>query len=91
MGKLPLNLTLGDPLALMKKLPRFGDPIELDGLLVVFLCISFHDIIKCRMLDTIKIHFLGFVIVQVVDWENTDPTTKQVLQLGNPTLNVTSM
>jgi hypothetical protein len=32
-----------------------------------------------------------FVIVQVVGWEKPDPTTKQVLQLGNPTPNVTSM
>jgi hypothetical protein len=34
---------------------------------------------------------VGLVIVQVVGWENPDPTTKQVLQLGNPTPNVTSM
>jgi hypothetical protein len=31
------------------------------------------------------------VIAQVVGWENPDPTTKKVLQLGNPTPNVTSM
>jgi hypothetical protein len=33
----------------------------------------------------------GVVIAQVVGWEKPDPTTKQVLQLGNPTPNVTSM
>jgi hypothetical protein len=31
------------------------------------------------------------IIAQVVGWEKPDPTTKQVLQLGNPTPNVTSM
>jgi hypothetical protein len=31
------------------------------------------------------------VIVQVVGWEKPDPTTEQVLQLGNPTPNVTLM
>jgi hypothetical protein len=31
------------------------------------------------------------VILQVVGWEKTKPTTKQVLQLGNPTPNVTLM
>jgi hypothetical protein len=31
------------------------------------------------------------VIAQVVGWENPDPTMEQVLQLGNPTPNVTSM
>jgi hypothetical protein len=33
----------------------------------------------------------SIVIAQVVGWENPNPTTKQVLQLGNPTPNVTSM
>jgi hypothetical protein len=31
------------------------------------------------------------VIAQVVGWAKPDPTTKQVLKLGNPTPNVTSM
>jgi hypothetical protein len=31
------------------------------------------------------------VIAQVVGLKNTEPTTNQVLQLGNPTPNVTSM
>ena len=33
MGKLLLNLTYGEPLSLMKKLPFFDGPIELDVLL----------------------------------------------------------
>jgi hypothetical protein len=34
---------------------------------------------------------ISLVIVQSVGWEKSDPTTKQVLQLGDPTPNVTSM
>jgi hypothetical protein len=34
---------------------------------------------------------IGTVIAQVVGWAKPDPTTRQVLQLGNPTPNVTSM
>jgi hypothetical protein len=33
----------------------------------------------------------GIVIAQFVGWENHDPTTNQVIYLGNPTHNVTSM
>jgi hypothetical protein len=33
----------------------------------------------------------GLVIAQVVGWENPDPTTKKVIQLGKPTPNVTLM
>jgi hypothetical protein len=36
-------------------------------------------------------HKVGPVIAQVVGWENPEPPTKQVLKLGNPTPNVTSM
>jgi hypothetical protein len=34
---------------------------------------------------------MGSVIAQVVGWAKPNPTTKKVLQLGNPTPNVTSM
>jgi hypothetical protein len=34
---------------------------------------------------------IGLVIAQVVGWVKSDPTIKQVLQLGNPTTNVISM
>jgi hypothetical protein len=34
---------------------------------------------------------VGLVIAQFVGWENPDPTTRKVIQLGNPTPNVTSM
>jgi hypothetical protein len=46
MGKLLLNLTPGEPLALMKKLPCFDDPIELDVLLVGALHLGVHDLIN---------------------------------------------
>jgi hypothetical protein len=46
MRKLLLNLTPGEPLALMKKLPCFDDPIEFDSLLVGVLCLGVHDLIK---------------------------------------------
>jgi hypothetical protein len=38
-----------------------------------------------------SLYDMVFVIAQVVGWENPDPTMEQVLQLGNPTPNVTSM
>jgi hypothetical protein len=43
MGKLLLNLTPSEPLALVKKLPCFDDPVELDVLLSGALCLGVHD------------------------------------------------
>jgi hypothetical protein len=57
MGKLLLNLTPGEPLALMKKLPCFDDPIELDVLLVGALHLEVHDPINCRMFNAFEIEF----------------------------------
>jgi hypothetical protein len=57
MGKLLLNLTPGEPLSLMKKLPCFDDPIELDGLLVGVLCLGVHDLINCHLFDAFRIEF----------------------------------
>jgi hypothetical protein len=57
MRKLLLNLTPGEPLALMKKLPCFDDPIEFDSLLVGVLCLGVHDLINCHMFDAGRIEF----------------------------------
>jgi hypothetical protein len=55
MGKLLLNLTLGEPLAMMKKLPYFDDPIVLDVLLASALHLGFHDPINCFMFNVVRI------------------------------------
>jgi hypothetical protein len=59
MGKLLLNMTLGEPLALMKKFLCFDDPIELDGLLESVLCFGVHDLINFFLVDAVRIEFLG--------------------------------
>jgi hypothetical protein len=43
MGKLLLNMTPGEPLALVNKLPYVNNPIELYFLLTSALFISVHD------------------------------------------------
>jgi hypothetical protein len=64
MGKLLLNLTPGEPLALMKKLPCFDDPIELDVLLVGALHLGVHDLINCHMFNAVRIELCrGQVLV----------------------------
>jgi hypothetical protein len=50
-----LNLTLGESLDLMNKLPCFDDPIEFDSLLVCVLCLSVHDPINNRPFYAIRI------------------------------------
>jgi hypothetical protein len=55
MGKLLLNLTLSEPLALVKKFPCFNDLIELDILLVGFICLGVHDPMKYHMFNAIRI------------------------------------
>jgi hypothetical protein len=57
MVKRMLNLTPGEPLALMKKLPYFDDPIELDGLLAGVICLGVHDTINCLLSDVVVIEF----------------------------------
>jgi hypothetical protein len=47
----------GEILALVKKLPCFDDPIELDVLLVGALHLGVHDLIKCRMFNASRIDF----------------------------------
>jgi hypothetical protein len=70
MGKILLNQSPGEPLALMKKLSCFDEPIELQGLLAGVLCLSVHDPINfplfdvvriesCNILDPIKLLFIG--------------------------------
>jgi hypothetical protein len=51
MGKFILNLSLGEPISMMKKLPYFDDLIEFDALLAGSLIIGVHDLIKfhCSM------------------------------------------
>jgi hypothetical protein len=55
MGKLLLNLTPGEPLALVKKFPYFDDPIELDVLLVGALHLGVHDPINYFLFNAVKI------------------------------------
>jgi hypothetical protein len=56
-GKPLLNLTLGEPLALVKKLPCFDDLIELDVLLVGSLHLGVHDLINYIMFNGVNIEF----------------------------------
>jgi hypothetical protein len=56
-GEILLNLTLGEPLALMKKLPCFDDTIELDVLLAGALHLGVHDSIISHMFNAFKIEF----------------------------------
>jgi hypothetical protein len=55
MGKLLLNLTLGEELSMVKKLHCFYDPIELDVLLEGALHISVHDLINGRLFNLVRI------------------------------------
>jgi hypothetical protein len=55
--KLLLNPTLGEPLALVKKLPCFSNSIELDVLLAVALRLGFHDPINCKFFNAVMIEF----------------------------------
>ena len=45
MRKLLLNLVPGEPLSLVQELASFGNPIQLDLLLVIILDLHVHDII----------------------------------------------
>jgi hypothetical protein len=58
MGKLLLNLTPGEPLALMKKFPCFDNLIELDGKFEGVIFLGVHDVIKCPMFVAVKNEFL---------------------------------
>jgi hypothetical protein len=57
MGKLLLNMTLGEALAPMKKLSYFDDLIELDVLLVGALRLGVHDMIICHLFNVVMIEF----------------------------------
>jgi len=57
MRKMLLNLTSGEPLFLMNKLPCFDDLIEFGGLLAGVLCVGVHDMIKCHSFDARIIEF----------------------------------
>jgi hypothetical protein len=59
MGKILLNLTLGEPLSLVKKLPYFDDPIELDVLLASALHIGVHDSINFLLFNVFMIYSIG--------------------------------
>jgi hypothetical protein len=54
-GKLLLNLTPGEPLALVKKFPCFDDLIELDVLLAGSLHLGVHDMIHYFLLNAFRI------------------------------------
>jgi hypothetical protein len=55
MGKLLLNLTPSEPLALVKYLSYFDDLIKLDVLLVVEIHPSVHDVINCCLFIIVRI------------------------------------
>jgi hypothetical protein len=57
MGKLLLNLTPSEPLALVKKLSCFDNLIELYVLLVGSLHLGVHDLIHCILLNAVRIEF----------------------------------
>jgi hypothetical protein len=57
MGKLMLNLTLGELHSLMNKLPCLDDLIELDVLLVHSLCLGVYDLIICHVFNATMIEF----------------------------------
>jgi hypothetical protein len=57
MRKLLLNLIPSEPLALIKKLPYFDDPMEFDILLEGVLFLGVHDSIKYHMFYVGRILF----------------------------------
>jgi hypothetical protein len=56
MGKILLNITPGEPLSLVKKLPYFDNPIELDVLLVGALHLGVHDSINYHLFNSVRIY-----------------------------------
>jgi hypothetical protein len=57
MGKLLLNLNLGEPFFWLKKMSNFDNPIELDVLLASSLDLVVRDPIHCRLLKENEIEF----------------------------------
>jgi hypothetical protein len=57
MGNIMLNLTLGEPLSLLKKFPCFDKLIELDVLLEGVIHIGVHDTINCLLFNEFMIYF----------------------------------
>ena len=55
--KLLLNLTLGEPLSLVKKLPCFYELKHLDVQIVISLHLNFHDMVNCIFLNVFRIEF----------------------------------
>jgi hypothetical protein len=55
MGKLLLNLALGEPLALVKELSYFDNPIKLDPLLESSLNLSVHDLINGGLFHVVRV------------------------------------
>jgi hypothetical protein len=55
MEKLLLNLAPHEPLALMKNLPCFDDPVELYVLLVGAINLCIHDLINYSLLKVVKV------------------------------------
>ena len=53
MGKLLLNLVLGEPLALVQELANFNNPIQLDLLLVSVLDLCVDDPISGGMFHAV--------------------------------------
>jgi hypothetical protein len=55
MMKFLLNLTPGEPLSPMKKLPYLNDPMEFDSMLSSVFCICVHDPINVFLFDAGRI------------------------------------
>jgi hypothetical protein len=61
-----LNLAPSEPLSLVKKLPCFDDPIELDVLWVGDLHLGFHDPSNGHLFNVVMIDFFrGQVLIHV--------------------------
>jgi hypothetical protein len=61
-----LNLTLGEPLSLVKKLPFFDDPIELDVLLMVALHLGLRDLINYFMFNPFNIELFRGQFLELI-------------------------
>jgi len=57
MEKLLLNLVIGEPLFIVKKLSCFNNLIELYSLLVGALCLGVHDLVYCGLFNVVGLEF----------------------------------
>lgn len=70
MGKISLNLALGEPLFWVKKLPCIDDLIEFYVLLLGILHFGVHDMIHYILFNAIMIDFNGGQLVSFIKVSN---------------------